>query len=388
MSTTDAIGPARLEALLRGDVPRTAAEERRTALVGELRNATLRAPDALRARVLASGPAPRRSFAPRASRRLVFVVVPAALALAIVAAIVHGLTGSSGSRSTTVSAQAHAPAVARAKALPTYTTANGSGGGGGAALPGQIISPPTDVGAPQATLVPAVGAPGRLQHTDASLQVRVADTAHLASATKAATRIATSLGGYAQSVDYRTPQRGDGAAYLELRVPAQNVQRALAKLAALGTLVSQEVSVQDLQHALEVESAQVAQLRRTIAALEQALRNPALPDAQRVLLQIKLTESKRALSERLHARKGTVAAGTTARISLVLGTQRSIVVPVTHHRGHFGRMFHSALGFLGLEAMIALYALIVISPVAALGALAWFLSRLRRRRDEQRLLAA
>ena len=35
-------------------------------------------------------------------------------------------------------------------------------------------------------------------------------------------------------------------------------------------------------------------------------RDPALPDAQRVLLQIRLAESKRALAQRLNARKGTV----------------------------------------------------------------------------------
>src|SRR5260370_39649618 len=107
MSATDAIGPARLEALLGGDAPRTAVEERRMALLGELRSATLRAPDALRARVLASAPAPRRSFAPRPSRRLVFVVVPAALAFALVAAIVHGLTGSRSPSATGGSGQAH-----------------------------------------------------------------------------------------------------------------------------------------------------------------------------------------------------------------------------------------------------------------------------------------
>jgi hypothetical protein len=49
-------------------------------------------------------------------------------------------------------------------------------------------------------------------------------------------------------------------------------------------------------------------------------------------------------------------------------------------------MLHSALGFLGLEAMVALYALIVISPLAILGGLAWALARERRRRDERRLL--
>ena len=217
--------------------------------------------------------------------------------------------------------------------------------------------------------------------------MRVPDVGRLSAATSAATRIATSLGGYAQSVVYRTPQSGGGASYIELRVPAQNVRAALAKLAALGSLVSQQVSVQDLQHDFAVESAQIAQLRRTVAALQTALRNPALPDAQRVLLQIKLAESKRALAQRLHARTGTVASGTTARISLVLSTEKSIV-PVVHHRGRLGRMLHSAVGFLGLEGTIVLYALIVAGPLALAVALVWGLARLRRRRDEQRLLTA
>ncbi|HEV7133349.1 MAG TPA: DUF4349 domain-containing protein [Gaiellaceae bacterium] len=366
----------RLEALLAGDAPRGADETRLAAVIGELRGATLRAPDALRARVVSAAPAPRRFAFP--ARRLVLVAVPAVLALAVVAAVVHGLTGSSGSRP--VSEGPVTQTLGRAVAAPPVfkaATSHGAAVGAGGALNSAHAAP-----------APPVGTPGRLQHTDASLQVRVPDAAHLSAATSAATRIATSLGGYAQSVDYRTPQHGEAAAYLELRVPAQNVQRALTRLAALGTLVSQQISVQDLEHALQAESAQIAELRRTVAALEQALRNPALPDAQRVLLQIRLAESKRALSQRLAARGGTVAAGATARISLVLGTAKAIVAPVTHHRGRLGRMLHSALGFLGLEAMVALYAVIVISPFAVLGALAWFLARLRRRRDEQRLLAA
>src|SRR5260221_12848152 len=84
----------RLEALLAGDAPRDADEARRVALLDDLRGSTLRAPDALRARVLASAPAPRRAFVPRPSRRLVFVALPAMLGLAIPAALVHGLPGS------------------------------------------------------------------------------------------------------------------------------------------------------------------------------------------------------------------------------------------------------------------------------------------------------
>ena len=241
---------------------------------------------------------------------------------------------------------------------------------------------------PYCVYAPApTGSTTRLQHTAASLEVPVADTDKLSQATTAATRIATSLGGYAQSVVYRTPQAGGGTAFLELRIPAANVKQALARLAALGTLVSQQVSVQDLQHAFAVQSAQIAQLRRSIAALQQALQNPSLPDAQKVLLQIRLAEQKRALAQRLHARTGTVAAGTTSRVSLVLSTKQS-VVPVAAHRGRIGRMVHSAVGFLALEATVALYALIVVSPFLLLAGLAWGLNRARRRRDERRLLAA
>ena len=389
MAPSEAIGAARLEALLAGDAPRTTDEARRAALLAQLRGATLGAPEALRARVLAVAPVRRRAFAPRPSRRLVFAVIPAAFAVAVAAALVHGLTTGSGSRTvrgaaiTTVS-HGVAPSVKRPANPPTFSTARGAPSAGGLQ---SSPSPTLDFAQPaQSALAPA-GAANRLQHTDASLQVRVPDVEHLSSATRAATRIATSLGGYAQSIDYQTPQGGNGAAFIELRVPAQNVQRALARLAGLGTLASQEVSVKDLEHALQVESEQVAQLRRRVAALQQALADPALPDAQRVLLQIRLAESKRALAQRLHARKGTVSAGTTARISLVLRTERSVVTPAPP-RGRTGRMLHSALGFLGLEGTAALYGLIVLSPLAVLAAFAWLLTRLRRRRDEQRLLAA
>lgn len=307
-----------------------------------------RAPQALQQRVLALEPAPRR-------RRWTLVAVPAAVVIAVAAAVVHGVVGSS------------APKQQAGQAVDRAVTAQAHGA---------VASAPE-----RKALTPSVGGASRLQHTEASLQVQVSDVDKLSGATAAATRIATSLGGYAQSVVYRTPERGGGAAYIELRVPAQNVKTALSRLAALGTLVSQQLSVQDLQHDFAVESAQIGQLRRTVAALQAALRNATLPEAQRVLLQIKLAESKRALFQRLHARTGTVAAGTTARISLVLSTKKSIA-PAPHHRGRLGRMLHSAVGFLGLEGTVALYALIVISPIALVVALVWWLRDARRRRLE------
>jgi Domain of unknown function (DUF4349) len=327
-----------------------------------------RAPESLRARVLAGRPAPRTSWS-LPPRRLALVVFGAACLVAVGVALVHGVVRSGGNVTMRVS---H----------------------GAAAGAGDTSAAPSRVGVTHLGQIPlpaqksaGVGASGpalpttRLAHTDASLQIRVADKDALASATTRATRIATSLGGYAKSVEYRTPQEGGGAAYIELRVPAQNVKAAMSRLAGLGTIVSQQLSVTDLQDRFRTQSEQIAQLRRRVAALRGALRDASLPDAQKVLLRIKLSETKRALAQRLSAREGTLAAGTTARISLEIGTEKAIV-PVAH-RGRLGRMLHSAVGFLALEAMIALYALIVISPLALIAGIVW----LWRRRSIDRLLA-
>jgi len=313
-----------------------------------------KAPETLRTRVLELEP---RRWSPR--RRLVLVALPAAAAIAVAAAVVHGLVGSSPQKT----------AHGEAPVLRAATT-----GGGGSSGVFKAATPHAQLLAP---VVPSVaGASTRLQRTEASLEIRVPDAS--AAATKA-TRIATALGGYAQSVTYDSSSR---SASLVLRVPAQNVKVALARLAGLGTIVSQNLSVTDLEHDFQVETAQIAELRHTIVALQAALRNPSLPDAQRVLLQIRLADSRRALAQRLNARKGTVSSGTTARISLVL-TTKSAAVLVPHRRGRLGRMVHSAVGFLGLEATVALYALIVVSPFAFLAALLWSLREARRRRDER-----
>src|SRR6266849_9908606 len=305
------------------------------------------APESLRERVFALEPKPRRVSLP--SRRLVLVALPAAVAIAVTAAVVHGIVGS-GSPSQTVVEQQLAPVA--------------HGAGGSTASPptwrSATATPATKATADSpAFAAPSVSGSARLQHTDASMQLRVASDDALAEATTRATRIATSLGGYAKSVDYRS----QGTSVIDLRIPTQNVKTALARLAGLGTLVSQELSVADLQQQFQTQSAQIAQLRRRIVALRTAVQDPSLADAQKVLLRIRLAESQRALSQRLHARKGTVSAGTTSSVSLVIGTKKAAAA-VPHPRGRLGRMVHSAVGFLALEAIIALYALIVISPLA------------------------
>jgi hypothetical protein len=334
------------------------------------------APESLRTRVLASAPGGRASMPRRA-----LLVVGATAVVAVGVSVVHGIVGSGS----------HPPL-----ASPTVTWGSAVGAGsntGGRGAPvaaqplaphgrekqlGRIAAPPLSAQAHGAFSATVAAPSGRLQHTDASLELKVGGNDALASATTRATRIAASLGGYAQSVHYAS----SGTSIIDLRIPAENVQTAIARLTALGTLVSQRISITDLQHRLQTQSDEITQLRQRIAALEAALKNPSLPDAQRVLLQIRLAESKRALSQRLHARTGTISAGTMAHVAVQIGTKKSIV-PV-HHRGRLGRIVHSAVGFLALEAIIVLFALIVASPIALVAGLVWWW----RRRSVDRLLAA
>ena len=305
------------------------------------------APPQLRTRVLALEP--RRA----PSRRLVLVLA-VALGIAVAAAVVHALVSSSPKQQTAL----------RHLAPKVFAQGPAASAGSGGAVRGAVPSM-----AARSTACSA----RRRRSTCASRTS--------ASATTRATQIATSLGGYAQSVNYSSA----GTAFLELRVPAQNVKAALARLESLGTIVSQNLSVTDLEHDLQGESQQIAQLRRTIEALTTALRSTSLPDAQRVILQIRLANAKRALAQRVDARAGTIASGANATVSLTLST-KAAVVPLPHHRGRLGRMVHSAFDFLGLEGAIVLYALIAISPFALLGGLLWSLREAHRRRVERLVL--
>jgi len=314
------------------------------------------APERLRARVLALEPAPARRFA-LPPRRLVFVALPAALAIAVAAALVHG--------------------VARPEKNPAarqFSASTAADSGGSAATQQEQLRSAK-------AAAPSIQS-SRLAHTDASLRLRVPDGDALSAATTRATQIATSLGGYAKSVQYADGKNG-GEATIDLRVPSANVKAAVARLSELGTILSQELSVTDLQDQFKRQSEQIAQLKRRVAALHEALANPSLTEADKVLLRLRLTEAKRALAQRRNAQKGTVKAAANASISLVIETEKAAAA-VPHERGRLDRMLHSALGFLALEAMIALYVLIVISPFAIAGGLVW----LWRRRSVDRLLSS
>jgi hypothetical protein len=375
------------------------------ALVSELRANPPVAPERLRQRVLEGAPAAR---APRSrKRRLALVVLPVAVVLAVGAALVHGFVSSGRNSQGRANATALAGGMLRqnARVLGPLTTtpeaaraaekklahvrATQSQNDAFSANQGKVVA-----AAPEglATLGPArrpVTIPkNRLVHATASLQVGV-KSSNLSDKTNEASQIVGSFGGYAQSVRYQASRRGQGEAILALRVPVQDAQKAIAKLGGLGTLLSQQVSTQDLQAKLTQQNNGIGSLRRAIVVYENALQSTTLTATERVAIQIKLNNARHALSRLRHARNGTLAAGANADISLLLTTRNHAIVPA-HHGGstRIGRLLGSAAHFLALEGIIVLYALIVLAPILLLGALGWWILRERRRRDERLLASA
>jgi hypothetical protein len=362
-------------------------------LVSELRASAPVAPERLRERVLEGAPS-RRPLRSR-KRRLFLVVVPAAVVLAVGAAVVHGFVNSGGNLQNRRDAAAlaagnklgvssgapeavkHAPA--RRKFPGLYALAPQK-----SAQSDSLAT--ADTGEKALNQRPVTIPRNRLVHAVAALQVQVKSRSDLSKKTNDASQIVGSLGGYAQSVHYQANHHGAGAAVLELRVPVQNAQAAIGKLSTLGKLLSQQVSTQDLQAKLTQQTTGIGSLRRAIAVYETALQSTTLPASQRAILQIRLNNARRQLSHLRHARTGTLASGATASISLLLTTRNGAVVVTHHKQGRLGRLLGDAAHFLALEGIILLYALIVLAPFLLLGALGWWILRERRRRED-RLLA-
>jgi hypothetical protein len=315
----------------------------------ELRSARPVASPALRERVRAvtAKPSPERRRFAFPFKRAVLVAAPAALALAVGGALVHGLVNS-GSRPRVI-----AGASAVTKAAPGVLGAR---------------SAPAHLGA-----IPSSG--GRLQQYAASLSVQVKDLAALSDATKHAMRVARLLGGYVASVEYSAPHDGRGGASIVVRVPIDRVQDAVDEYSALGTILAQHVSIVDVTKVVEEQAREIARLRADIARLEAGGVTPAE--------RPQLDADKARLDYLIKRKAATVRRAQLARVSLELTTKpKQSAAPA----GRFDRTLSDAGGVLLREAEILAYALIVAGPLLLIGAVGILAARSQRRRLERRLL--
>jgi hypothetical protein len=306
----------------------------------ELRGARPIASTELRERVLevAAREQPRRErrFSLPPLRRVALVAAPAALALAIGGAFVHGLASSRDK-------PAQIPTVV--DRLEGQTT-NSSGA--------RLASPKARGILPNT--------PTRLQQYGASMRIQVKNLGALSDATKRAMRFA---GGYVAYIRYSSPAHEQGSASLVVRVPIDRVQDVIEEYSNLGTIVSQKISVVDVTKAVEEQAREIARLKGEIARLK--------PGPERSALQARLDY----LTKRKAA---TVRRAQLARVALVLTTKKQAAAAT----GRFDRTLSDAGSVLLREAEILLYALIVAGPLLLLGGAIVAAGRYRDRRLFQR----
>jgi Domain of unknown function (DUF4349) len=208
--------------------------------------------------------------------------------------------------------------------------------------------------APELRLMPGLTAKSRLQQQQVSMRLRVDD---LSRATQTAVRQTRKLGGYVSAANYSTSETS-GDSRLDLRVPAQNVQKAIASFTELGTILAQRISVVDLQAGLDRLNARIAKARRE--------------------------GDKQALNRLERSRVALVREGTYAKVSLQLTTAKTGAKQ--QEPGRFEQFWGDAGDILGKEAIAVLYALVSVGPFLILAALVFFAERARRRRADHRLL--
>jgi hypothetical protein len=186
------------------------------------------------------------------------------------------------------------------------------------------------------------------------MSLRVKD---LSAATQRAVGTTRRLGGFVAGADYSTDTKA-GNSRLALRVPVTNLQKAIASFTELGTILSQHISVADLQGGLDRLDARIAKARRaghdrTVTRLERR-------------------------------REALIREGTYARVSLQLTTAKPAEQHVAPSR--FDRFWDNTSDILGKELIAVLYVLVLAGPFVIVAALLFLAERTRRRRADHRLL--
>ena len=319
-------------------------------LVTALRAETPAAPHRLRERVAAvtATTPPSRRFT---TRRILSFAVPVAAGLSLAAAVAVGLnTAIEPNRSGDAAETSRAAPAQDVTPSPAGETADRA-----KALPGQSFTAP-------------IPAQRRAQDYRASLTLLVDGTDELSATTQRALRATRRLGGYVLSVNYSTPEPGDGTAALRLRIPVSRVQAAIVELSAIGRILAQDTQVSDLQQGLDELTRRIRDLERRAARAQGAER-------AQLLAQIEALRNQRVQINRQAA---------YATVNLDLTTHEPKAPAVTP--GRLDRALDDAVGILLAELAIAAYALIVASPFILLGVAAFFGNRAYRRHADQRLL--
>jgi hypothetical protein len=374
MRSPDRTDAHRVDALLAGAPPESEREARLEGLIRELRAAAPPAPPIVREHVRTLREPEPRKFA----WRPVLVALPIAAAVFAGALAVTRGGGSGGTEAAGGGAGADAAARWESTTTPSVSleamreAARGTESARRAARASAV---------PNAAAV-AADSTGRAQEWDVTLDLRVGNNDRLSDASADAIRTTRDLGGFVVSSSVGTWQNG-GEARLVLRVPSRRIQAAIARLSELGTITAQQVAIQDRQDELDRLRGRIDTLRVQRAELDLRLRTESLTTPERLRLELRRQRVTGLLNRLTATRNGVAREVALAEISLTVRTGKSAAPP---SEGRVEGAARDALHVLAVAGAVAVFLLIVVSPLAALAVAAWFARRALRRREHERLL--
>jgi Domain of unknown function (DUF4349) len=378
MHSPDLIAPDRLEELLGGALPEAEREARLQGLARELRADAPAAPASLRARVraLEEQPARRRVVLPRRRTALAFAVVLLAVAGVGAGVALNGAGDRSGDDD--------APAAADVpQAGPVEEEA-------AAPKPAPPVTDKRTLGkelmfsSGEALDAPPFPPRGRATDVELWMEVRLADAEELSGAAGEAMAVTRELGGWVAGSDIDTQGR-EGTAELALRVPVGRLEDAVVRLSELGTVTGQRVETVDLQAGIDRRTSRVERLERAIRLLELRLQSGTLTPEEELRVKFRIERHRNAIADLRRANLADRREAATSELALVLHTREAVAADEKDEGGVAGAA-RDALEVLGAAGAIALFLVIVLSPVVLLLVLLWLAFRARSRRLEARLL--
>jgi hypothetical protein len=235
-------------------------------------------------------------------------------------------------------APALAAVIAGAVVLSTRSAHHGATVAHGEAS--RTLARPAEKSATQAQAAPAPTR-NRVQRYGATLQLRVATPQELSRAVERALRVAAALGGHLAAVHVASAS-GRGDARVVLRIPRAHVQPAITRLSQLGTVIGEQIDIQDLQTGINATDRTIVVLQRQLAQLR------AIQQTDQTKRRIaQLTQRVVALQR---ARAATIRTAHFATVTLGFTT------PPPPHRSAGGLLHDvkTALPWLGLAAVVLL----------------------------------
>jgi Domain of unknown function (DUF4349) len=355
-------------------------------LTYELRAARPVAPESLRERVAEiagreTEPRHTWSFPRLRVRRAALVLVPACLALAVLGAVGAALLESPGGEDHAAVREEGAVSPTTAELAPM--TRKPVPKSAQAPLR-SVLTNSADRAKAQPPLTQLPPARQRYQDYSASMRIRLDDVDELSGATQQAMRTARRLGGYVVSVQYGSEGAKKGEAYLTLRVPVERVQTAIVRLSNLGTILSQNVNIQDLQPTVTALERSIVRLRSDIAAVDARLRSPGISEAEKARLEFRRERLSSQLTQAVRNRQATINRASFATVSLNLTTHKREEQAAPP--GQFRDTLNDVGGILAAEAAWTLLVLAVAAPFVVLLVLAIWGIRSARRLTDRRLL--